>query len=321
MSKKFYLDLNSEKLKLLDERRGDLSREEFILKILNEHVNDSNEKNIFTLDDIKSSVDQDSGAEDIAFLIANFQEFANEINKRLDRLESIVSTNGAYSNSNEFEDFVPVPPEEEKDEDEQVIFELDPESVEDEVGETEELDTFTAEENNDEFEYGCPFCNSTIEKDAKMCPSCGNKFDDNVVDETDEGYSIIEPLDEGFSDSGEYDPRPGYLKGHQPSRDVPPITRAPPPRPSVASRTSVNNAPGEHVPGCSICGNNLVFVKEYRRWYCLKCKKYASVVVPVSGMQKKPAQDIGAEPIPPKKTTQRPRKPNWQPLKGYHRYS
>ena len=288
------LKLNPDLISQLDELRGDLSRDEFINRILNDHLKkegnsvDPEEEfiDLGTVDDDEKlkfqSQTQVSNVKFKAFM-DDFKEFSENINDRLDRLEVMVNTLSLKQHQTSQEDYTSDVNEYLEDEDE--VYEDTEEdleesfAVEDDSGEPMifELDKKDDSSNgsslnlsaSDDFEYGCPFCNATIDQNATSCPKCGNNFSD-FVDEAHDAVPV-EPLTNGYSDTGEYDPRPRYMKRNSAyesdlKETAPwPKTRAPTIKPGPESL-------------CAKCGNELTYLDEYKRYYCFKCKQYAGTI-------------------------------------------
>ncbi|WP_455393114.1 zinc ribbon domain-containing protein [[Eubacterium] cellulosolvens] len=327
------LELSPELINLVDSRRGDLTRDEFLLRILNEHLaslgsQESSEENFIEIDS-----EAEQGKQFLLEFVKNFQRFTNNVNERLDRLEGLV--NNIPGKTIETEDI-----ETDKEMyDETELEELDEESDDEELDADEDLETndyyaddeeynekesysvgdqdgeplvFELMENgegeledeeytgeysagsstSDEFEYGCPFCNATIDSNATYCPHCGNRFDDVGVFERDP--VVVEPLSEGYTDTGEYDPRPKYLKRsttgqfdeHKPSR-------------LSSDRPSVKRAYDSRIRLCTRCGGKLSYLDKYKRWYCYTCKQYEGAQEPRSYS---PSPTISPEPeVKPRK--------------------
>ena len=354
MAEGFNLDLNSKLLKTLDEHRGDLSRDEFIKQILQEHLNKPDRINFSKL---KNS-DQGIDSQDLAILIDNFQEFANHIYDRLDRLENIMNNNVVSDRQETNSDPAPerdggfldldeehehssryTPKQNQEDTDGEESFEI----LESEAEVTYEPETYNDDDENveyftldkkkeqsgtgseayniadrtydDEFEYGCPFCSATIEKDATYCTNCGHNLDE-LAEDVEDSTAIVEPLSEGYSESGEYDPRPNYLKRREPGE-----YRAyhdkeyPGPRPKIDHRYAPAT-PKARIPRCSFCGSELRYLKDYNRWYCYHCKKYFGGPPAKPGQPGEEDRPARAQPL----VQHRERPPDSHPLKDYHRY-
>jgi ribosomal protein S27AE len=287
------IKLDSELISFLDKRRGDLTIDEFIIRILHEHL-----KKVNTGEESEENfIDLDSEPEDnekfLRKFMKDFQEFTENINTRLEHLEGLVS-NIPPENSIE-DDYL----DEEQDiedyteTDDELSDEKESYSVEDQNGEPmifelveNDEDNFEPDEepakydpdrtNIDEFEYGCPYCNATIASSATFCPSCGNRFDDSVESYTPRREAVVvEPLSDGYSESGSYDPRPGYMKKSRP-RDL-----GHGEMPSWQERRSLNQRPVINQGKlCANCGNKLTYFDDYKRWYCFKCKRYEGAQVP-----------------------------------------
>jgi rubrerythrin len=358
------IKLNKKLLELLDKRRGDLSREGYVDLLLKESLN-SSEGGPLNLKKLKNGIknqnsneDDVLNSDDLIRIIEDFQEFANKIYTRLDRLEEMVETNHLDFEKLQSNRYSLKLDDEEEVESEDVIFEVLEDSQNDSetvFKEDESSDYFEFNENNDsEFEYGCPFCNATITENADQCPKCGNKFDD--FDSSD--YMEVTPLSVGYNDSGNYDPRPDYLKRRE-GRYYPPeqvrmekpveATPMPTPEPDYRKRPP---------PLCEICGGKLSYVEDFKRWYCHRCKKYSGGPPPVvkpdsysvskvpskveSGYgvgvavythdpSSEPVADYDPEPVPvPENKAQRPsnmarkrvhpKNKDWRPLKDYKKY-
>jgi rubrerythrin len=279
MAKTLNLKINNELLALLDKRRGDLPRVEFVEKILEEHLKNTR-KNFSKLinKETNSASEQGENSGDMDLLIDNFQEFANDIYDRLDNLEDTIKTQMVNNESR-------LPSESEPDL-EDVVFEIiedstdDDKSNEDPFLSTKKIDVDSSNSENSEkpdsdFEYGCPFCNATISENADQCPSCGNRFDD---------FTEVQPLSEGYSKSDSYDPRPEYLR-RDPRNGVQPYgspraTQNNPANRAVYQNTQYNDPRNstkfkKPTPNCSICSGKLNYVSDYKRWYCHRCRKFS----------------------------------------------
>ncbi len=282
------LNLNEEIIKLLDKYRGDLSRDDFVNRIL--------EENLKKKDKIDFSKYNVSGAEtelepvdfNLTDFMDDFKQFADNIYNRLDRLESILNNQIIPSDTIQMRDN-----ELESDEfiddrsDDSMIFEIE-ESEEDITEADQSADIYGLDELGDEFEYGCPYCNATISGNATVCPNCGNKFDDTTK-ESDQVVQV-EPLPDYYSDNGEYDPRPSYVR----KKDYevrPEIIKSSKPNSGYTTFKGV----GQRI--CSDCGNKMDYIKDYKRWYCYRCKKYAGATVSASPPDSK-LHRSGFEPAP-----------------------
>jgi len=295
MSRGVTLQLNSKFIELLDKYRGDLSRDDFILRIIDEHlknkerINLSNQKN-----------DTETTVLDLAAFMEDFKEFANSIYNRLDRLENILNSQKISTK---------IKPGDTKfqvtgDDDKPMIFELlDSEDDSDDLG-SAKTKYNSYEKNGDEFEYGCPFCNATIDKNATECSQCGNKFDEEMLIPDD--AVIVEPLPNQYKDAGEYDPRPMHLKYGTTTEEE-----------QFEPYQTQPEIHGTALHLCSICGTNMVFIDDYKRWYCTNCKRYAGATV-IS--HRTPGESIDKstkieEPKP------KPSRHKHKPLKDYHMYT
>jgi ribosomal protein L37AE/L43A len=283
MSNGVKLILDNDLLTLVDKYRGDLSRDEFIIQVLNEHLN--NQSNDVSSVSETEFIDLDSDntdlSEPLTILMNDFKDFAKNVKSRLDKLEDYIYSQPIRSSSmknqvglsdSEYDDMgSEINPTTKtrksykvtSGDREELVFEVldsdqDSDSEIDDDFDTEpsnkDIDRTSQESkednSDDDFEYGCPFCNATIEKNATECRNCGNRFHDEEVDvDTEDDAAIVEPLSSGYDESGRYDPRPRYLKTDRDNTD--------------------------HVNSCSKCGDELTYIKEYKRWYCYNCKKYA----------------------------------------------
>jgi hypothetical protein len=301
MVKHLNVKIEKDLLALLDKRRGDLPRDEFIEKILEEHLNDKR-KDFSKLrkKDKNSASDAGEYTSEIGLLIDNFQEFANDIYNRLDRLEDTVNSQSTSKDS--------IKPIKIETDTEDVVFEIIEDSIDQNDDEKDERDhilsnetiDFDSSEDEDsakmdsDFEYGCPFCNATISESADQCPSCGSRFDD---------YTEVQPVSGSYDyqNTESYDPRPEYLRrnGHNGRVGVQPYgpgsgpssntgtSRGTPNDPSIANKPAFRNGPfddprnkpnrsfNKPPPNCSICGGKLNYVADYKRWYCHRCRKFS----------------------------------------------
>jgi rubrerythrin len=270
MSNGVKLKLDEEIIKLLDKYRGDLSRDDFITRILEENLKKKDKIDFSKYDMSGSETELEPVDFNLQEFMDDFKQFADNIYNRLDRLESLLNNQIIPSDTIEMRNH-----ELESDEfisdkrDESMIFEIE-ESEEDTIEDDQASDIYGLDEIGDEFEYGCPYCNATISGSATVCPNCGNKFDDNPKDS---GQAVqVEPLPEYYSDTGEYDPRPRYVRKE--NYEVrPKVNKSPKPNSSYPTFKGV----GQRM--CSDCGNKMDFIKDYKRWYCYNCKKYAGATV------------------------------------------
>lgn len=283
------IKLNSDLIRLLDERRGDLNRDEFIIRILHDHLKKVNTGDDSEMEFMELESEPEVNERFLRKFMKDFQEFTDNINIRLERLEGLVSDttiqNGIDEVEDEDEDL-----EEYSDTDEEIYDDKKSYSVKDQNGEPmifelveSEEDSFEPEDTEgryyskkaigDDFEYGCPYCNATISSDATFCPKCGNRFDESIDRyEPTQDAVIVEPLSEGYSGTGEYDPRPRYMKkSRAPEFDRGESPRWQEPR-EVPKPSSVPTI--SKVELCTICGDKLTYLKDYKRWYCYRCKRY-----------------------------------------------
>lgn len=324
MSRGVTLQLNSKFIELLDKYRGDLSRDDFILRIIDEHLKNKERINFSKYNSSNQSKDIEASDLDLAAFMEDFKEFADSIYNRLDRLEGILNSqkiltkiktgdisklegfdyldddekqNNKYSGDTKFQ----VTDDDEKP----MIFELlESEDESDDLG-SAKTKYNSYEKNGDEFEYGCPFCNATIEKNATECSKCGNKFDEEMLIPEDDAV-IVEPLPNQYKYSGEYDPRPTHLKYRTTTEDE-----------QLESYQTPSEIPDTSLHLCSICGANMVFIDDYKRWYCKSCKRYAGATV-ISHRKPGPSIDKPKKIEEPK---QKPSKRKHKPLKDYHMYT
>ena len=354
MSEELYLKIGNKTLERLDQRRGDLKRDEYILRVLEEHMESDGQVKIRSQNSSNESGDTNSNDLEISILTETLQAFAKDIYKRLDKLEekindlpdeivvSVESDLEKIENKKSIDDdserkkIFKFPGEDQADTSEDVIFE---------VADDEFSDDISSEDStgDSEFEYGCPYCNATIPENAAQCPKCGAHFDD-----LDNQYAEVEPLSEGYSSSSGYDPRPNYVKHrdygvYSPGSGHRDFSGPPPKGYDGLNRESISNPP-RRAPICMNCSGNLVYIDDIKRWYCYRCNKYFGG--PPSGADTRDKQNpiprvtntepyrprtapgnqsIRSEEYPPKdnkpRETKRPRDPNWRPLKGYHRYT
>lgn len=322
MSRGVTLKLNSKFIELLDKYRGDLSRDDFILRIIDEHLKNKERINFSKYNLSNQSKDTEPSDLDLVAFMEDFKEFANSIYNRLDRLEDILNSQkispkiktGDISKLEGF-DYLSDDDRQTKysedtkfqvtgDDDKPMIFEvLDSEDDVDDLGSVKTK--YNAyEKNGDEFEYGCPFCNATIDKNAKECSQCGNKFDEEILIPDD--AVIVEPLPNQYKDAGEYDPRPMHIKYGTTFEEE-----------QFESYQTQPEIHGSALHLCSICGANMVFIDDYKRWYCKSCKRYAGATI-IS--HKKPGESID-KPTKIEEPKPRPAKRKHKPLKDYHMYT
>ena len=150
------LNLDEEKIKLLDKHRGDLSRDDFINRMLDEYL--KNEGRIdFSKYNISKS-DSESGSEEfnLALFMDDFKLFAHNIYDRLDRLEGLLIDQSTFSGAKRKEEY-----------------ELD----------AEENIEYPEEEQPEEADGECPADNGTYGKDADSFEEC---LDCDVYDKCDE---------------------------------------------------------------------------------------------------------------------------------------
>ncbi len=331
MRKELNVEIDKKLLKLLDKHRGDLSRSEYIKKVLSGSLDKDRRMNFSNTDASKGGSVENIPASDLASFLENFQVFANDIHNRLDNLEKQIV--GYTEEFQEIEDVEFNDPEYENRQSSSTSVSKSVSAPRSASGST------STSTESDGFEYGCPFCSATIPKDASRCPNCGNKFDefvvtdnDQIVEDVDDIYdqdesneiAIVEPLSEAYNDSGEYDPRPNSVRvknngrgsGRYNASQNDHISKRMPSKYS-------NNSVEQHV--CSICGDGLVFIKDFQRWYCYGCKKYSSGAGEMSAKLDRP-QPINvqaqAREVAPGESEMPEKKPkkNWKPLKGYHKY-
>ena len=300
MSRGVTLQLNSKFIELLDKYRGDLSRDDFILRIIDEHLKNKERINFSKYNLSNQKNDTETTVLDLAAFMEDFKEFANSIYNRLDRLENILNSQKISTK---------IKPGDTKfqvtgDDDKPMIFELlDSEDDSDDLG-SAKTKYNSYEKNGDEFEYGCPFCNATIDKNATECSQCGNKFDEEMLIPDD--AVIVEPLPNQYKDTGEYDPRPMHLKyGTTPEEE------------QFESYQAQPEIYGSALHLCSTCGADMVFIDEYKRWYCKRCKRYAGATV-IS--HRKPGVSIDKS-TKIEEPTPKPAKRKHKPLKDYHMYT
>ncbi len=309
MVKEVSLNIDSKLLEILDKRRGDLTRDEFIARMLTEHLNSSSKSDFEDLLKQSSEFDHEISmdADFLKALLKNFQEFATNITDRLDRLEKMMNSievektaenikfdrsgknNSVPKSSNEdvvFEIYEESEIDNEiyKFSDEEKYFEFD--SSEDEIENDYETEG-SANKDDKEFEYGCPFCNATIPENADRCPKCGNQFGE--LESAD--YAEPENTDLSYTGPSGYDPRPEYMKRREVS--VSRVTARPdlvyqdaspsqakvyPYTPDQVQRTeSSRNLDQRDMPPplCSICSGKLNYIEDYKRWYCHRCRKFS----------------------------------------------
>jgi hypothetical protein len=348
MPEDIYLKIDQNILDQLNKRRGDLKLDEFIMLIIKEHLNNNRIKFSTTNLSSKES-NKNSKTSELVLLADNLQEFANDIYNRLDRLEDKLEEKIEYIAANKDlnrnsdnrnltsnykstkagniehrdSDNVFIFPDEGEDggAEDEVIFEVTDEyHMDDEDSKLESAEVT-------EFEYGCPYCNATIPENAMRCPKCGKRIDDmNSYGD----FVEVNPLTEGYSESGEYDPRPSHVKRKSFNNYNTPRSEfnMRPPTPRDGPRVSYPPEKSIDKPVmCSNCGGKLAFIEDYKRWYCPRCNKY------FGGLQKaepKPVMNRPEEYRPPPQVEfsprlepspkPRPKKPNWRPLKDYHRY-
>jgi ribosomal protein L37AE/L43A len=341
MTEELSLKLDQDLLKQLDKRRGDLNRSEFILLILTEHLNNAGRVKFKKMNSTDSNTESQDISPDMAFLIGTLQEFAKDIYNRLDRLEDIINSNpeeisntnslvddqsnhGKEKGLNEPDNSFSFTEKETSGNKDTVVFKVsDEDYLEVDPDQSGNLE-------NSEFEYGCPFCNATIPENATKCPKCGKIFDDIENNTLGASAAEVKPISEGYTNKGNYDPRPSYLKRESPehfaSQDEPDKY---PDRPQVRFKP-IPNESRKNPPLCQYCGRVLSYIDDYKRWFCYRCKKYfggspprsRAVEVSPIRMQSEPEPAQGYVDYPSTETEpKRAKKPNYRPLKEYHRYT
>ncbi len=306
------INLEKDLIVLLDKHRGDLSRDEFINRILDEHLKNEGRINFSKYETTDTDNDRD------AFL-TDFKDFADNIYNRLDKLEDILNSQALMQGAGGTEDYKP------NSDNYPINEDTDKESITFEVDESDD-DNFDLEDSPSEyisetpypgdFEYGCPFCSATISKDAATCPNCGNNLDD-IKDEEEYEAIIVDPLPEQYSDTRDYDPRPKYIKPQSPRERSP-------------SWSEDTYTPSHLVPKsiCDLCGGKMDYIEEYKRWYCYNCKKYAGSIISPSVSPSKPYEEPPYSSKAPPRVKEprqgmphkRPHPRKHKPLRDYPKY-
>lgn len=329
MAKNLNLKINKNLIEELNKRRGDLKLDEFILRILDEQLNSDNRINFVQKNPSINNEDLKITSSDMAILISTLQEFAKDIYYRLDQLEDRLDEQIIKSSTSNFN---PQPRKQEAEVDiekagkgrelftfpgekggtkvnNDVVFEI----TDDQRLEIDYNNSFS--ENDSEFEYGCPYCNATIPENASTCPNCGRRFD--MVDGYGMDFTEVEPLSEGYDNTGRYDPRPTYVK----RREVRNLQNESgferiPQQPPMEFHNPSNQAK-RRAPLCLNCGGEVAYIEDYKRWYCPRCNKYFGG--PSPGNEAVEVEEFS------KKNHSEPRQetkePDFRPLKKYHRYS
>ncbi len=349
MPENIYLKIDQKILDQLEKRRGDLKLEDFILLIIREHLSDNSKFKFSKINQSSIESNSDIKKSELGILVDNLQDFANDIYNKLDRLEGKLEERFEYNSANnnleknltkeeiiskhkpeqvgnighrDSDDIFVFPDEkEESSVKEEVIFEIaDEYKAEDDVTDSKTIES-------SEFEFGCPYCNATIPENATRCPKCGNRFDDEDMNTE---FVEVKPLSEGYSNSGEYDPRPTYIKRKEYANYGPKPDPGKIP-PHAQEELDMRKPQDQNIARpvmCLNCGGKLAYIEDYKRWYCPRCNKYfgdppraGPTPVVAHPEQYRSQEQVGYGPTPEPITKRQPKKPNWRPLKDYHRYS
>jgi hypothetical protein len=264
------IPINDRTLEKLDKMRGDLTREEFLDRLMSKQSEKEDESERGTEEESKRveegewETGKEKSIDDVLEKLERIDELTEKIitleKRQADLEDGINNTEGTMNDT--------------------------PETIETEDGELVETFRFTEEEfiddddlididddnesSNFEFVFGCTNCNETVDEQEIVCPACGSdlgdvtsnlnwlervgrRHEDDFVEPDDDSYNYYDETNDYIDE--DYDPAPGGSP--------------------VDFEIVGRGSPDEPIrPYCNSCGGVTEYITRYDSWYCYRCNAY-----------------------------------------------
>jgi ribosomal protein S27AE len=143
------------------------------------------------------------------------------------------------------------------------------------------------------FVFGCWYCKGTVNELDIICPSCGNQLDGQL-----NGTEWLEQMGDGnenYYTDEEWDNESEYANDSFDEEYDPSVTRIIYDNPDSEKfgrvgpsgyREFGQKEMNLNIPPCNNCGGNTEYIDRYDRWYCYKCSTY------LPRLQSRPGDEI-----------------------------